>query len=72
LIMSAKADLSDAGAALLTRAQHAGAIRPDIGMPEVMALFAGTSLALQQQSFDEALRERVFAVIRDGLLAQGT
>jgi AcrR family transcriptional regulator len=71
LIMAAKADLSAAGAELLARAQRAGTIRSDIGIPEVMALFAGTTLALQQQPAAEALRESVFAIIRDGLRAQG-
>jgi AcrR family transcriptional regulator len=68
LIIAAKADLSRAGGELLVSAQRAGAVRADIGMTEVMALFAGTTLALQQQPADDALRERVFAVIRDGLL----
>lgn len=68
LIMAAKADLSRAGEQLLVRAQQAGAVRADIGMTEVMALFAGTTLALRQQPADPILRERVYAVIRDGLL----
>ena len=69
LIIAAKRDLSRAGEALLHRAQRAGAVRTDIGMDDVMALFTGTTLALQQQPADDKLRERVFAVIRDGLLA---
>ena len=70
LIVATKRDMSRAGEALLVRAQEAGAIRADIGMDEVMALFTGTTLALHQQPADEALRERVFAVIRDGLLVR--
>ena len=71
LIIAAKQDLAKAGEALLLRAQQAGAVRADIGMDEVMALLTGTTLALQQQPADEALRERTFAVIRDGLLLVG-
>jgi AcrR family transcriptional regulator len=68
LIIAAKQDLSEAGSALLTRAQQAGAVRADIGIDEVMALLSGTTLALQQQPATDGLREKVFAVIRDGLL----
>ena len=71
LIIAAKQDLAKAGEMLLLRAQQAGAVRADIGMDEVMALLTGTTLALQQQPADEALRERTFAVIRDGLLLVG-
>lgn len=67
LIVAAKRDMTLAGEALLRRAQQAGVVRGDIGITEVMALFTGTTVALQQQPADEALRERVFAVLRDGL-----
>lgn len=67
LIMAAKQDLSAAGAELLARAQRAGAVRKDVEIADVMALFAGTTLALQQPGADDALRERIFTVIRDGL-----
>jgi AcrR family transcriptional regulator len=67
-ITSAKRELNEAGAVLLVRAQKAGTIRADVGIDEVMALFTGTTLALQQPG-GEALRDKVFAVIRDGLRA---
>lgn len=67
LITAAKQDLAAAGAELLTSAQRAGAVRTDVQIADVMALFAGTTLALQQPGVDDSLRERVFNVIRDGL-----
>jgi AcrR family transcriptional regulator len=67
LIMAAKQDLNAAGGALLTQAQRAGAVRDDVQIADVMAIFAGTTLALQQPGVDESLRERVFSVIREGL-----
>ena len=67
LIATAKRDLHRAGGELLARAQRAGAVRDDIGPTELMTLITGASVALRQQPPDPALREKVFAVLRDGL-----
>jgi AcrR family transcriptional regulator len=67
LIIAAKRDLGAAGGVLLERAQRAGAVRDDVRIADVMMLFSGTTLAMQQPGVDESLRERVFSVIRDGL-----
>ena len=53
--------------ALLTRAQRAGAIRDDVGMPELLGLLAGACLAAKQQRWDNPLRTRTLRVIFDGL-----
>jgi AcrR family transcriptional regulator len=62
------AELRAAITELLTRAQEAGAVRTDIGTPEIMALLAGTILAAQRPG-EEELPARVFAVFIDGLRA---
>lgn len=61
-------ELRSAITELLTRAQDAGAVRTDIGTPEIMALLAGTILAAQRPG-DPELPVRVFAVFTDGLRA---
>jgi AcrR family transcriptional regulator len=61
------AELRDALAELLTRAQRAGAVRADIGAADLYALLAGVLLSLDRQRGDAALRERMIAVIGDGL-----
>jgi len=57
-------------AALLTRAQEAGAVRPDIRVGEVIALFKGASHAAEFAGQDRALQARTLAVIFDGLRAR--
>ncbi|GHI03973.1 hypothetical protein AQI88_08140 [Streptomyces cellostaticus] len=52
---------------LLAGAQRAGAVRPDLGLPELIALLAGTGKALEQLGSDPAPRERIFKVVFDGL-----
>ncbi|MEU8517158.1 helix-turn-helix domain-containing protein [Kitasatospora sp. NPDC048722] len=54
-------------AELLTGAQRAGAVRPELGLPEVIALLVGTTTAMEHLGKDAAGRERVFAVVLDGL-----
>jgi AcrR family transcriptional regulator len=58
--------MRDAVSALLTRAQDVGAVRADLGIGEVLALFAAASQALTHTSSPEGGR-RVLAVILDGL-----
>ncbi|MFJ2864442.1 TetR/AcrR family transcriptional regulator [Kitasatospora sp. NPDC087314] len=54
-------------AALLAGAQQAGAVRPELGLPELIALLAGTSRAMEHLATDPAARERIFEVVFDGL-----
>jgi AcrR family transcriptional regulator len=60
-------DLKRAIAALLTRAQEAGQIRPDVGVDEAMAIFKGASHAAEHTPRDRALHARTLAIIFDGL-----
>ncbi|GIH91460.1 TetR/AcrR family transcriptional regulator [Planobispora siamensis] len=50
---------------LLTRAQEAGAVRPDIGVPELVTLMVGMSRAAETAPPD--VRSRTFQVVFDGL-----
>ncbi|MGW5345149.1 TetR/AcrR family transcriptional regulator [Streptomyces sp. NPDC004050] len=54
-------------AELLAAAQGAGAVRPELGMPELLALLAGTGGAMEQLGPDPEPRERIFEVLFDGL-----
>jgi hypothetical protein len=54
-------------ATLLERAQAAGAVRPDIGVSEVMAVLVAASRAAEYAGTDRALRDRVTGVLLDGL-----
>jgi hypothetical protein len=60
-------ELEDATEALLNRAQDAGDIRPDVGMPEVLALITSSCLAADRQQWGTELRARTLRVIFDGL-----
>jgi AcrR family transcriptional regulator len=51
---------------LLARAREAGAVRPGIGAPELLALLKGLLQAMQE-SADPDLPARLVAVVRDGL-----
>ncbi|MET9464183.1 helix-turn-helix domain-containing protein [Streptomyces sp. NPDC006544] len=52
---------------LLTAAQRAGAVRPDLGLPELVALLVGTGAMTEHLETDPSARERIFAVVFDGL-----
>ncbi|MFC9331247.1 TetR/AcrR family transcriptional regulator [Kitasatospora sp. NPDC057015] len=52
---------------LLAGAQQAGAVRPELRLPELIALLVGTSATMEQLGADPAARERVFQVLFDGL-----
>ncbi|HEY7145820.1 MAG TPA: TetR/AcrR family transcriptional regulator [Streptosporangiaceae bacterium] len=54
---------------LLTRAQHASAIRDDITAADLMALITGIISALRPRPGGQADPQRTIAVIRDGLRA---
>jgi AcrR family transcriptional regulator len=59
-------DLAEGLEALLVRAQHAGAVRRDVGLPELIALLIGASRAAEHAGTDD-VRTRIVAVILDGL-----
>ena len=52
---------------LLVRAQRAGAVRADVGMPEVLGLLSGACLAAKQQHWDAGRRSRTLGIVFDGL-----
>jgi AcrR family transcriptional regulator len=52
---------------LLSRAQLAGAVRNDITTPDLIAAFKAAVAAFRDASASPATRERVFAIITDGL-----
>jgi AcrR family transcriptional regulator len=55
---------------LLRRAQEAGAVRADIGTRDLVVLFKAILTGIQETpagTADSALRDRVFAVLTDGL-----
>ncbi|GGV22321.1 TetR family transcriptional regulator [Streptomyces filipinensis] len=54
-------------AELLAAAQRAGAVRPELGLPELIALIVGTGTATEQLATDPVARERVFDVVFGGL-----
>ncbi len=58
----------DALGGLLTRAQEAGAVRPDVDGRDVKTLLVGCQ-AMQRYSGDADVTERLLAIIRDGLAA---
>ena len=54
---------------LLTRAQHAGAVRSDIDVKDVKALLVGCQ-AMQRSSNEPGTTQRVLGVVRDGLISR--
>jgi AcrR family transcriptional regulator len=63
-------DMRQAIDALLGRAQQAGAVRPDVRMPELLALLAAASLAAERNQWSDGLRDRTLAIMFDGLRPQ--
>ena len=61
-----KHDLGGALGQALVRAQEAGAVRPDVGLPELIALLIGASRAAEHAGTDP-VRTRIIGVILDGL-----
>ncbi|WP_369264764.1 TetR/AcrR family transcriptional regulator [Streptomyces sp. R35] len=53
--------------ALLEHAQRAGAVRDDVELPEVYALLVATSQASAHAHLEEEVRDRMLAVVFDGL-----
>ncbi|MCO6010655.1 TetR/AcrR family transcriptional regulator [Actinoallomurus purpureus] len=62
-------ELRRALGSLLDRAQEAGAVRRDIGLPEILTLLVGASQAAEHVGGDADVRARALAVIFDGLRA---
>jgi hypothetical protein len=62
----ARRRLGDAVAALLTRAQAAGAVRAELRPADVTALLVGVARAVENTD-DAAARERVVGVVLAGL-----
>jgi AcrR family transcriptional regulator len=60
-------ELHRALAALLARAQRAGAVRDDVGVGDLVALLAGVSRAAEHAGWDRAAQARILAVVLDGL-----
>jgi AcrR family transcriptional regulator len=60
-------DMRQAVEALLARAQRAGAVRPDLRMPELMALLAAACLAAEHNQWDTRLRTSTLAIVFDGM-----
>jgi AcrR family transcriptional regulator len=56
---------------LLTRAQRAGLVRPDVDVEDLMAMVGGTAHAMEQ-SDGTCSAERILAVVCDGLRAART
>jgi len=59
--------LRGAMAVLLRRAQRAGSVRADVGVPELIAVLVGASRAAEYVVGDDALRSRSVAIVLDGL-----
>jgi AcrR family transcriptional regulator len=66
-----KDDFRRAVTALLTRAQEAGAVRADIGYPEVITLMVGASHAAEHPVTAPGVRHRALLVVLDGLRPHG-
>lgn len=62
-----RAQMRDSLAHLLHGSQRAGAVRPDVGMPEMLALLRGASMAPETGEYSGPLLERAVAVLFDGL-----
>jgi AcrR family transcriptional regulator len=60
-------ELERALGVLLERAQQAGAVRKDIGLPEVYALLIGSSRAAALAHLDQNVQARALEVVFDGL-----
>jgi AcrR family transcriptional regulator len=52
---------------LLTRAQHAGAVRDDVQVPEVMAVLTSTCQGALHAGWDHDLQHRTLTIIFNGL-----
>jgi AcrR family transcriptional regulator len=60
-------DMRRAISTLLDRAQAAGAVRGDLGLPEVLALLSGACMAAERHQWDTGFRDRTLSILFDGL-----
>jgi AcrR family transcriptional regulator len=60
-------ELTDAVAELLERAQRSGAVRTDVGMPELFGLVAGTCMAAERGFPMACAPQRMLGIVFDGL-----
>lgn len=67
-----RAQMREALADLLHDAQRAGAVRPDVGMPETLALLRGASMAAETGDYPGPVLDRALAVLFDGLRPAAT
>ena len=67
LVSSSKARMRAAGAALLARAQQAGAIRDDLDIGDLLRLVYGIALANEKGPESPALANRCLLIMIDGL-----
>ena len=70
-VQAASAAVREAVGQLLARAQTAGTVRPDVGLPEVFALLVGVSRAAALGVADAEVTERTLAIIFAGLRPGG-
>lgn len=66
----AREQLPRALGALLVRAQEVNAIRPDVTVPELIALMLAVSRVPDQTADGEPLRDRIVSIVLDGLHPQ--
>jgi AcrR family transcriptional regulator len=59
--------LRQAVGTLLQRAQQADAVRADVELPEVYALLVSTSRAVTHAHLDDEAKDRLLAIVHDGL-----
>ncbi|MFJ9406180.1 TetR/AcrR family transcriptional regulator [Streptomyces sp. NPDC101393] len=62
--------MHEAGAALLSRAQKAGAVRPDVSIGDLMQLTNGIALAAEESPDDPQLADRLLTLTLSGLKAE--
>ncbi len=62
-----EAEWHEAVGALVERAQQAGAVRPDVQVPQVLALLGGTCGAVMHAHLEGDARAQLAAVVCDGL-----
>lgn len=67
VLETTRTDMQDALGSLLVAAQRAGAVRDDIGIDDLMMLLKGSLLALRGSDAGDAARDRLYAVLADGL-----
>jgi hypothetical protein len=56
-------DMRQAVQSLLTRAERAGAVRPDLRMPELMAILTAACMADEHSQWNTTLRTRTLAIV---------